>query len=510
MVTGASFTSGRHESLWLTTHAQPAFSPLSVNASADVCIIGAGIAGLTTAYLLAKHGRSVIVLEDGFIGSGETGRTTAHLSNVIDDRYSEIERIHGEQGARLALESHSAAITFIEETVQKECIECDFQRLDGYLILSPEHSLDLLVEERAASHRAGFQAIELLNSCPLINVSRPCLHFPGQAQFHVLRYLSGLVDALIKSGGQVFTQTHAAMIQGGRQAHIRTASGLIVEAGSIVVATNSPVNDLVTIHTKQAPYRTYVVGSRIPVGSVPRGLYWDTSDPYHYIRLQRFNDDEDVVLIGGEDHKTGQDDNVDRHSKLIDWAQHWFPMVKTADFKWSGQIMESIDGLAFIGRNPGDEDNVYIVTGDSGMGMTHGTIAGMLLGDLISGRNNRWAGLYDPSRIPLRAAAEFTRENANMASQYLKWVKPGEVDSVEDITCGQGAIMSKGKSKLAVYRDTNGAAHMRSAVCPHLRCIVGWNSEEKTWDCPCHGSRFDRYGKVINGPANNDLSKADG
>ena len=510
MVSVATFTSGREQPIWLATHEQPAFSPLTGNTSADVCVIGAGLAGLSTAYRLAREGLSVIVLEDGCVGSGETGRTTAHLSNVIDDRYTEIERIHGKAGARLAAASHSAAIDRIEQTIQEETIACDFRRVDGYLILSSEHRSELLREEQTAAQEAGLQNVELLDRCPLLkDVSQPCLRFRHQAQFHVLQYLSGLANALTKRGGQVFTQTHAIEIRGGRHAYVRTASGLKVEAQkSIVVATNTPINDRITMHTKQSAYRTYVVGCRIPKDSVSVALYWDTSDPYHYVRLQSLSETEDVLIIGGEDHKTGQPGDGDRWARLMEWAQTWFPAAQTMEFKWSGQVMESIDGLAFIGRNPGDDDNVYIVTGDSGMGMTHGTIASMLLSDLICGRDNPWTDLYDPARMRLSAAGEFTRENANVVGQYTRWLKPGEVESVDEIPLGQGAIMSQGASKLAVFRDSGGTAHVRSAVCPHLRCLVGWNKTEQTWDCPCHGSRFDRYGKVINGPANEDLAKS--
>jgi nitrite reductase/ring-hydroxylating ferredoxin subunit len=269
------------------------------------------------------------------------------------------------------------------------------------------------------------------------------------------------------------------------------------------VATNTPVNDLVVIHTKQAPYMTYVVGAKVPHGAVSHALYWDTHDPYHYIRLQPLDADHDLLIVGGEDHKSGQADDIeDRQPRLEAWARERFPGVGAIAYRWAGQVMETVDGLAFIGRNPLDAENVYTVTGDSGMGMTHGTIGGMLITDLILGRQSAWAPLYDPGRVTLRALGEYTREAANMAAQYGDWLTPGDVTSVEQIAKDSGAVMRRGAAKVAVYRDVTGALHERSAVCPHLGCIVQWNPAEKTWDCPCHGSRFDKFGIVINGPAN--------
>ena len=275
----------------------------------------------------------------------------------------------------------------------------------------------------------------------------------------------------------------------------------VVTGDALVVATNVPINNRLAIHTKQAPYMTYVIGARVPRGSVPKVLAWDTGDPYHYIRLQ-----DDVLIVGGEDHKSGQaHDSPQRYRKLEAWARERFPMMREVEFMWGGQIMETIDYLAFIGHNPMDHENIFVATGDSGMGLTHGTIAGMLLCDLILGRKNPWEKLYAPSRVPLKAAAELAREDLNMAAQYSDWLTGGDVSSVDEIARDSGAIVRRGLEKIAVYRDANGALHERSAACPHLGCIVQWNPGETTWDCPCHGSRFDAYGKVINGPANRDL-----
>ena len=291
-------------------------------------------------------------------------------------------------------------------------------------------------------------------------------------------------------------------------AQILTEAGPIVRANAVVVATNTPINDRVTIHTKQAAYRTYAFAAPVPRGAVPKALYWDTTDPYHYVRLQPRDNDTDLLIVGGEDHKTGQaQDTETRHQRLLEWARGWFPMIDRIELAWSGQIMESVDGLAFIGRNPGDSPNVYIATGDSGMGMTHGTIAGILLTDLICGRENAWASLYDPARVRLHALSDFVQENANMAVQYAGWLTQGDLQSVADIAPGEGGVIRQGLEKVAVYRDNVGALHTRSAICPHLNCLVAWNTEEKTWDCPCHGSRFDRYGCVLNGPANTNLGE---
>src|SRR6185503_15521924 len=236
-------------------------------------------------------------------------------------------------------------------------------------------------------------------------------------------------------------------------------------------------------------------------------LFWDTGDPYHYVRLQEVQDqDEEILIVGGEDHRTGQsDDTTVHHERVERWARDSFPFIRDLAYTWSGQVMQSIDGLAFIGRNPMDKGNVYVVTGDSGTGMTYATIAAILITDLIEERENPWATLYDPSRKTLRTAPAYAKEAVRMAAQYADWVMPGDMKSADDVPPDGGAVVKEGLAPVAVYREPDGTLHRMSAVCVHLGCIVRWNATERSWDCPCHGSRYDRFGVVMNGPANSNL-----
>ncbi len=503
-------------SSWAESVDTTEYPALTRDLAADVCVVGAGIAGLTTAYLLARQGRRVIVLESGTIGGGQTSRTTAHLSSEVDDSYCEIERLHGSRAARLVADSHMRAIDQIERIVQDEKIECDFARVDGFLFAPPGGDTELLDQELAAARRAGLTGAQHVERAPLGDFDTgPAIRFPDQGQFHPLKYLNGLTAAITRMGGQIFNHTHVIKIRGGATARVLTRHQHVVKAKAVVTATNSPISDRFGIHLKQEAYRTYVIGVKMPEGAVQKALFWDTLDPYHYVRTQHFAAKDgqagyDLLIVGGEDHKTGQEDNGDeRYSRLEEWTHYRFKQAGEVAFRWSGQVMEPLDGLAFIGNDLTNGPNVFMATGDSGMGMTHGTIAGMLLTDLITGRRNRWAALYDPGRLTLKAAPEFIQSGLNIAAQYSDWLDGGDVEATTDIPAGSGAVVRRGLGKIAAYRDPDGRLHTRSAVCPHQGCIVAWNSSENGWDCPCHGSQFDAYGRVLEGPAISDLGLVD-
>lgn len=499
---------GESLSIWNDTFSMPSFKPLSKNITTDVCIIGGGIAGLTTAYLLMKEGRKVCVLEAYDLASGQSGRTTAHFSNALDDRFFNLERFHGEEGLRLIINSHSEAIRKVMSIVKREGIDCEMKEVSGYLFSLGDKHTDVLAREYEAAYQGGLVNVEPLPESPFPNVKiGECLHFPKQMQLHPVKYLNGLAKKIIEGGGQIFTNTHVSEVFGGKEAFVKTDEKKTVFCQSIVVATNTPINDLFAIHTKQASYRTYVVGFKIPKETFPDILLWDTLDPYHYIRVEHLKD-FDVLIVGGEDHKTGQEsDPKARYSLLEEWTRAHFPYVEEVLYRWSGQILEPVDGLAYLGRNPMDDDNVYVITGDSGNGMTHGTIGAMLITDQIMQRENIWEKVYSPSRISIRSATEYLKENLNTAAQYIEWLDPKFEGNLQNLASGEGMIFRKSGKMMAAYKTEDGDIEYMSAVCPHLAGIVSWNTAEKSWDCPCHGSRFDCHGAVIQGPAISGLKQ---
>jgi glycine/D-amino acid oxidase-like deaminating enzyme len=416
----------------MDTFKVPEFSQLTKEIETDVCVVGAGITGLTTAFMLAQSGKQVVVVDDGNIGSGESARTTAHITNVIDNRYHHIEFLHGTEAAKLAAESQASAVNKIEQIINNYNIDCDFARLAGYLIFSPDDDADELEKEYEAAKRACVYV--KISDVPLNGFGNyPCLEFPNQGEFHMLKYLAGLAKIITFLGGKIFTNTHISKIKDGCPAIAQTRDKIKISATDIVVATNSPVSDYVAIHTKQIAKRTYVIGMNIPKDSVHHALYWDNEEPYHYIRLYK-QQKNDVLIVGGEDHKTGQDENPgERFNNLIKWTSDKFPMVENLEYKWSGQVLEPLDGLSFIGKDPENSEHVYIATGDSGMGITHGTYSAMILNDLLNGKENPWAKIYDPKRITLKAAPAFVKEGFNTTVQYIDIITPPDVVSYDEI-----------------------------------------------------------------------------
>lgn len=567
-------SSANHLSCWFVDITEPLqFDKLDNNLSCDIVIVGGGIAGLSTAYNLSKSGKNVIVIEDGYIGSGETGHTTAHITQALDERYFNLQKVFGIGGSSLAAESHAAAIDFIESVINKEGIKCDFERIDGYLFLGPKDTKQTLYEELEATHRIGIKT-ELITKAPLPSFDTGlCLKFPNQAQFHPLKYIKGLANAITKNNGKIFTQTH---VQDVTDKGIITSNKVEIRASKIVIATNAPIIDKVSkIYDKQIPNRTYSIGALIKKGTVPKGLYWDTgnnvysinkTNAYHYIRIQEISDslynqnksktsnlasdksidhpentniknnkmEYELLIVGGEDHKTGDKGNTEeRYMQLIEWAKNHFP-IQDVLFKWSGQVMEPLDYLAFIGLNPVNKDNnnnknIYIATGDSGNGITHGTIAGILISDLILGKENKWTELYNPSRkisepngnddknkkIYFDNNDKNTMKDQKVNDPLKHTSNNNNIENKKNINSiinsllpEEGKIINENPDDpIAIYRNNKGKINMFSAKCTHLGCTLVWNSVETSFDCPCHGSRFFNNGKVINGPANEDLKK---
>ena len=493
-------------SLWSATAGVPRRDPLKEDLTVDVCVVGGGYAGLHAAYRLLKAGRSVAVLDAASPAGGESVHTTAHHDCCLDDGFVELEKIHGADTVRLAAQSHARAVDELEKIARDENIACDFERVDGYLFLAPGQSLEKLEKERDAAKRAGVDC-ELVENAPIEGFrSGPALRFPRQAQSHPVKYLTGLLAAVERLGGRVYGDTRVQDVVDGAPARAVTRDGRTVTAKAVIVATNVPFNDRVMLQTRLYPYRSYVIAAKLPKGGAAKALYWDTAHPYHYARLAPgAGEDQDWLIVGGEDHKTGQADDAEvRFEALEAWARVRFPKMGKVEYSWSGQVIEPADGLALIGRN-GFQKAVYVATGDSGQGTTHGPIAGMILSDLVEGHANDWVSVYQPQRPKLRGAVHWVKENANAFSRYADYVMPGEVKSEDDIPPGAGAVVRRGLRKVAVYRGDDGTLEERSAVCPHLGGIVCWNHSEKSWDCPVHGSRFATDGSVLNGPANAGL-----
>jgi glycine/D-amino acid oxidase-like deaminating enzyme/nitrite reductase/ring-hydroxylating ferredoxin subunit len=500
----------RSRSLWMDIDVAPDARELEGNRSCDTIVIGSGIAGMSTAYELAMEGQKVIVVDRGAIAGGITARTSAHLAPLCDDLTSAMIKLRGEDISRAFYVSQAAAVDRIEQIQQLEEIACDFRRLDGFLFQALDTGPAIIDEELDAVRKVGapvhrIVGVEALTGCE----EQHTLRYPRQATFHPLKYLAGLARAIEAKGGLLCAGTTVQTVEErGGEVVVKTDRGSLTGTAA-VVASNSPIVDAVALHTKMAPYRTYAMAIKIRRGALSDALYWDTLDPYHYVRAQPGDRETDFVIVGGADHKTGEANDAGvRFEALEAWARNLIPKLGEVNHRWSGQVLDTIDYAAFIGRNPGHE-RVYVHTGDSGQGMTHGVVGSLLNSALILGKEAKWTDVYEPSRKTPSAIGNFLRENTTVVKNFAEYLAPGELSSLDHLKPGHGAIVRQGLSKIAAYRDESGSLHTRSAACTHLGCHLHWNSFECCWDCPCHGSHFAVDGTALNAPAISALAKVD-
>lgn len=485
----------------------PEFRPLTTNLDVDVVVVGAGIAGTTAAYLLKRDGHRVALLDRAAPASIDTGHTTAHLTAVTDTRLTTLIDTFGEDHARAIWDAGFAAISTIDEIVRREQIDCHFAWVPGYLHLPVEDAgadPTELQKEAAAAQQLGFDA-EYRERVPFMH--RPGIEFPGQARFHPRKYLAQLLSLIDGDGSAVFTTTNVTEV---------TDDPLTVVCGDrrlraryVVVATHNPVMGAAglvratVLQTKLHLYTSYVVAARVEPNRVPDALFWDNADPYKYLRIDR-GDGGDVVILGGEDHKTGQVSDTDAcYTRLGEALERLVPGARV-EHRWSGQVIETVDGLPFIGEIT---DGQFIATGFSGNGMTFGTLSAMMAADAVAGRGNPWRTLFDPNRIAIqKGIVDYLTENADYPYYLVRDRFAGtQGKDLRRVARGSGMVLDLDGRQAAAYRDDAGHVTVRSAICTHMGCTVRWNTAERTWDCPCHGSRFTPAGDVISGPAESPL-----
>ncbi len=470
--------------------------------TADVTILGAGITGLSAAIPLAEAGLRVAVLEARSLGGGVSIATTAHATAVVDARYHEIIADHGEEAARVVARASMDAIAQIERWVHEHRILSGFFRRPGYLFSEHEKDLPELEKECLAAARAGLE-VELVKDLPLPFATKAGMRVRNQAQFHAGEYLAGLISLARSRGVRFFEATRVTAVEDGETCFVHTEAGPVVRCRAVFAATHAPTVNTVFLQTKLAAYRSYVMAYK-GVG-IADGLFWDMEDPYHYFS-SFVVDGEDYLVVGGEDHKTGQyEKTVSPFDSLRVYSTHRFAANDSA-FSWSAQVEESVDGLPYIGLNSASR-NVYVATGFGGNGITFGTASAMMISELIKGNVHPWMSVFDATRVkPIAAASNYLRENVDFPIHLLgdRLAPTAHLDGLQP---GDGRIVKLGGRRAAVHRDVTGKLHIVSAVCPHMGCLVKFNREENSWDCPCHGSRFDVDGSVIDGPAARSLDR---
>jgi glycine/D-amino acid oxidase-like deaminating enzyme/nitrite reductase/ring-hydroxylating ferredoxin subunit len=479
--------------------------PLSSDIDVDVAVIGAGITGMTAAYLLAVAGRSVAVIDRRQYGAVDTGHTTAHLTMVTDKWLTDLAKSFGENHAQAAWDAGLAAIDQIDTIIRNERINCEFTWVDGYLYAADESDQEALLRAEAElAARLGFDA-DFVRHAPWLGA--PAVRFSHQARFHPQKYLDGLARGILSHGGQIFGESEATEFSDSPR--FVEANGHRIRCGEFVIATHNPqfgvasMKSMTLLQTKLALYTSYVVAARVKKDTVPDALFWDTGDPYTYLRLAP-QDDHDLVIFGGADHKTGQVVDTRACFERIERALDALIPGAEITHRWSGQVIETVDGLPYIGTQV---DHQFIATGFAGNGMTFGTLSGMMAADAIAGRRNPWTDLFDPGRTKIVGAAwDYVKENKDYPYYMIRDRFAGARSrSLRTVRRGSGQVLDLDGTPAAVYRDEAGSVEIRSATCTHMGCVVEWNQAEQTWDCPCHGSRFETDGTVLAGPAGSPL-----
>jgi glycine/D-amino acid oxidase-like deaminating enzyme/nitrite reductase/ring-hydroxylating ferredoxin subunit len=484
-------------SLWVASERLPSFPAFSGLADVDVVVVGAGITGITAAVLLKAAGKRVALVEAERAAQGVTGYTSAHLTEVPDCRYRTLLSHFGEDGGRTAAQGMRAALQTIERFVRERRIDCGFQRVPGFYYTERAAGVRDVEEEGEAARRLGVDA-RPTRDVPLPFDVKAALRFGDQARFHVREYLRPLLESVPGHGSAVFEGTRVEDVRDGTPCVVETENGEI-RAADVVMATHVPLNRLL-LQTKLAHYRSYVLACEA-TRRVGDALFWDDQDPYHYVRIADVHGRR-LLLVGGEDHKVGQEDDTEaRFEALLAWAAARFD-VREVVHRWSAQVAEPVDGMPYLGLNSGSS-HVYVGTGYSGTGLTFGTLAATIAADLILGRPNPYAEVFDATRVkPVASAARFVAENVDFPAHFVAdRIKRAESDSADAVGPGQGRVVEIDGHKRAVFRTEAGEVSVLDPVCPHMGCLVAFNDAEKSWDCPCHGSRFDTDGTVINGPA---------
>jgi glycine/D-amino acid oxidase-like deaminating enzyme/nitrite reductase/ring-hydroxylating ferredoxin subunit len=494
---------GAPVSYWIASTPTTDYDPAPAELDVDVAVLGGGIAGLSTAAAVQATGRSVAVVEAARIVEGVTGSTTAKVTSSHGLLYGYLTEAFGAERARLYAQSQQAALAHIVETVERDGVDCDLVRTPSYLYAEDE--LEPLEREAEAAARLGLP-VELVKDVPLPYAVAGAVRYADQARFHPRRYLLHLAERLVANGGRILERTRALDVDEGDPCVVTTDRG-VVRARDVVVATHVPFLDRGMFFARQFPMRDYVVAARIDAPL--DGMFLSTEQPTHSVRVTE-DGAATLLIVGGEGHPTGRaDDTVDRYRRLEAWTAERFG---TSDFthRWSTQDYTSADRVPFVGRFHPGAKRLWVATAFGAWGMTNGTMSGRLLADLIAGRPNPLADLYDPGRVgPVAPKAKsFVKENAAVAKELVAgYLSPGDVASVDDLGPGAAAVVRTGLSKTAAYRDEDGVLHAVSARCTHLGCIVGWNAAERSWDCPCHGSRFGVDGEVLQGPAVEPLGR---